>query len=150
MFWPADDLSKYEIGGEPIYSYVRYAKRSNERLPYLVAEHDFYEPKKGNINARGEPERRTGRQWYSPRLHGEADGDRRGERCHIETWAYVGHSHKRRVAEVNQEIVLKKPRERDIRQYLKPDSKLVLLFWARQIIAWHYIKYWMQPLKQAV
>jgi hypothetical protein len=58
------------------------------------------------------------------------------------TWAFVGDSHKRRVSksEVNQPLRLKKPRSK--RYVYKPESPLVLLFWARQLIAWHYLRYW--------
>jgi hypothetical protein len=58
----------------------------------------------------------------------------------LESWTALGHVHKRRVREVNQEIVLRKPKTKHVP--FKPDSRLVLLFWARQIIMWHYLRYW--------
>ena len=56
-------------------------------------------------------------------------------------WAEVGEIHKRRIAaaNINQPLVLRQARKRF---NYKPDSTLVLLFWARQLIIWHYLCYW--------
>ena len=111
------------------------------RVPWLTAQHRL-------LDKKGEP---IGKPTeHSPSLIGESDyGDKDIGFC-LEGWASIGEVNKLPGEHVGKDIVLHKARKRDIRQYLKPDSKLVLLFWARQIIAWHYIKYWMQPLKQAV
>ena len=60
----------------------------------------------------------------------------------LENWTALGDVAKLTGDRVGRDIVLGKPRKRDIRAYLKPHSPLVLLFWARQIIMWHYLRYW--------
>jgi hypothetical protein len=86
------------------------------------------------------------RLQHSPSLIGESDYGWKDVGFCLATWAFLGQSHKLPKEMVGQEIVLHK-QKRDIREYLKPDSPLVLLFWARQIIAWHYIRYWL-PLEK--
>jgi hypothetical protein len=151
LSWPDDNLSSYEIWSKPSYSAAFYAKGPVPyRLPFLMAQHDFYVPKNGTIKPDGSPERRTGRGLWSATIIGEGDCDLRSTTPCVVKWTSLGDSHKRRVAEVDQDIVLHKITRRfgaksSCQSFicLKPDSKLVLLFWARHLIALHYSRYWM-------
>jgi hypothetical protein len=157
LFWSSDNLSAYEIWSELSYSTAFCAKgRSPIALPFLMAAHDFYQPKKGTIKPDGSPEKRTGRGPWSASIIGEGDCDHRGTTPCIVKWTYLGDSHKRRVAKAGEELVLRKTRKRfggasSCQSFIciKPDSPSVLLFWARQIIAWHYLHYWEPQLSLA-
>lgn len=73
---------------------------------------------------------------------GESDYGHKDIGFCLENWTALGHIHKLTGQQVGKDVVLRKPRKYDIRQYLKPNSSLVLLFWARHIIMMHYINHW--------
>jgi RNA polymerase sigma factor (sigma-70 family) len=137
MFWQGDNLRDYEIRTEPCYSraLLESYKRPH-RVPWLTAPHRL-------IDKHGKP---VGAPFeHSPSLIGESDyGGRDIGHC-IETWTDLGDCHCVPKEIIGKEIKLYKPRKRDIRAHLKPDSMLVRLYWVRVIIAWHYLKYWMHP-----
>jgi hypothetical protein len=139
MFWKSDNLSDYEIWSQPSAIGIFYAKGPYPyQVPFLTAPHT-------PLDKHGEPVLgRDGKPMsyrWSPFINGECDYWR-DQRAIYDTWAHVGDVHKRRVTKVNQPLVLRQSRKR--RFDYKPDSPLVLLFWARQIIAWHYLRYWMK------
>jgi hypothetical protein len=76
---------------------------------------------------------------WSPSLLGEESHDEKpSQRSCTLARCFLGYSHKRRVKEVGEELALNPQRKRCV--HLKPDSPLVLLFWARHLIAWLYLK----------
>ena len=131
LFWSDDNLSNYEIWSEPTYSRSLYESYLRpHRVPWLTADHIV-------LNKNQNP---VGHTQHSPSLMGESDYGFKDVGFCLENWTALGHVHKRRVREKNQEIVLRKPKTKHVP--FKPDSRLVLLFWARQIIMWHYLRYW--------
>jgi hypothetical protein len=130
LFWSDDSLSNYEIWTEPTYSRSLYESYFRpHRVPWLTA---------GLVLDKNQ--KPAGHTQHSPSLMGESDYGFKDVGFCLENWTALGHAHKRRVSEVNQEIVLRKHRNRPLP--LKPDSRLVLLFWARQIVMSHYLRYW--------
>jgi len=140
MFWSDDNLSEYELWSVPTYSralYERYFRP--HRAPWLTANHQV-------LDKHG---KRSGFTEHSPFLMGESDYGHKDVGFCLENWTALGQVSKLTGEQVGKDIVFYKPRKGDIRQYLKPDSKLVLLFWARHIIMMHYIRYWMPEESQA-
>ena len=132
LFWSDDNLSNYEIWSER--TYLRVLHQSYRRpypVPWLTATHVV----------RDKNQKPVGRIQHSPYLIGESDYGFNDVGFCLENWTALDHIHKRRVREVNQEIVLKKPINRAV--HFKPDSRLVLLFWARHIIIMHYLTHWL-------
>jgi hypothetical protein len=137
----ADDVAKWELIRRLRYGALLKLFRhrwGNElpdddagRVPWLTASHVI-------LNKNQKP---AGHVQHSPYLIGESDYGGKDVGFCLENWTVLGQVHKRRVREVNQEIVLKRPHKSVL--HLKPDSRLVLLFWARHIIMMHYIRYWL-------
>ena len=165
LLWSDDNLSDYEIWSVPTYSRALHESYFRpHRVPWLTAGHrlpaklpnpppfrvfaEQWLPGTGFIYlVMGEQwERIRLTKWmrfeHSPCLIGESDYGFRDVGFCLENWTALGDVAKLTGDQIGSDIVLGKPRKRDIRAYLKPDSPLVLLFWARQIIMWHYLRYW--------
>ena len=133
MFWSDDDLSDYEIWTVPTYSRALHESYFRpHRVPWLTAGHLVLDKNQKPVAY----------IQHSPSLMGESDYGFKDIGFCLENWTALGDVAKLTGDRVGRDIVLGKPRKRDIRAYLKPHSPLVLLFWARQIIMWHYLRYW--------